>query len=84
MEKDDLGPVGETKPWYRSRTILGGALTALAVVGAFFGVKIDEATKAVILDQTEALIAAAVAITGALLTVYGRFKASKAIGSAAK
>ncbi len=84
MEKDDLGPVGETKPWYASKTILGAIVMAATIVLGFFGVTIDETTKAVILSQTEALIGAIVALVSTLLIIYGRVKASKAIGKAAK
>ena len=84
MEKDDLGAVGETKPWYASKTILGAILMAATIVLGFFGVTIDETTKAVILSQTEALIGAATALIATILIIYGRVKATKAIGKAVK
>lgn len=79
MEKDDLGAVGETKPWWASKTILGAIVMAATIVLGFFGVTIDETTKAVILSQTDALITAGAGLFGTLLIIYGRVKATKAI-----
>ena len=80
MDPNTLSPAGETKPWYLSKTIIGSVVAAGAIVAGFFGVSIDEATKSVILDQTEALIAAGFALVGTLLAIYGRVAAKKTIG----
>lgn len=80
MEQDDLGAVGETKPWYASKTIIGAAVTALALVAGFFGVTIDEATKQVLIEQSTALLSAGGILVGVVLTIVGRVTARKAIG----
>ncbi|GJD93384.1 hypothetical protein [Methylobacterium iners] len=69
----------ETKPWYLSKTIIGTAITGVAIVGGFFGVDLDEETKKLVVDQTEALVVAGAALGGTVLTIYGRFAAKKAL-----
>jgi len=72
-------PINETKPWYTSRTIWGGLATILALVLGFFGYSVDEATKTLIIEQGPALAAGIAGAIGAVLTVWGRLKASKNI-----
>lgn len=84
MQQDTSGTVGETKPWYLSKTIIGAGISAGAVAAGFFGVTIDEATKQVILDQTSAVIGGVVILSGLAMTIVGRVTAKKAIGPAAK
>ena len=53
---------GETKPWYLSKTIIGTAITGVAIVGGFLGVDLDDETKKLVVDQTEALVVAGAAL----------------------
>jgi len=72
--------MNETKPWYQSKTIIGGAVTLAATVAAIFGVEVDEQTQAVIVDQGVAIGTAVATVIGGVLAIYGRLKASKGIG----
>ena len=72
--------MNETKKWYESKTIWGGIITLFAVLLGFFGVKIDEQTKQLLVNQTVAFVSAASALVGSLLSIYGRIKANKRIG----
>lgn len=79
MNEKGIDGTAGAKPWYASKTIIGAAVMGTAIVGGFFGVDIDEATKKVVVDQTEALVVAATALGGTGLAIYGRFVAKKAI-----
>lgn len=69
-----------TKPWYASKGVLGPIVAGLALIAGLFGVKIDPATQAVIVDQGVALVTAAVTFGGLVLGVWGRVTATKKIG----
>jgi Mg2+ and Co2+ transporter CorA len=68
----------DAKPWYQSKTIWGGVVAFLAVVGGLFGVDVDEAQKSVLV---EALVGLG-GVIGLILTIWGRAKAEKSIGKA--
>ncbi|GJD97734.1 hypothetical protein [Methylobacterium iners] len=76
---NDNPVTAETKPWFMSKTIIGTAITGVAIVGGFFGVDLDEETKKLVVDQTEALVVAGAALGGTVITVYGRFAAKKGL-----
>ncbi|MCJ2050883.1 hypothetical protein [Methylobacterium sp. J-070] len=80
MGNDTTATVAETKPWYLSKGVIGALVAAAAIVAGFFGVKIDPTTQQVVADQATAVIAAGVALGGAVLALYGRLKATKLIG----
>lgn len=65
----------QTKEWYRSKTIWGGALALAAALASLFGVKVDAATGA---DLASAVTDAAAAV-GALIAIVGRLDARSAI-----
>jgi hypothetical protein len=69
-----------TKPWYASKGVIGPIVATLALIAGFFGIEIDEATQAVIIDQGTALLTAAVAFGGIVLGLIGRVTAAKKIG----
>lgn len=72
-----------------SRGIIGPIITAVSLVlGALFGVEVDESTQAEIAGQTEvivnstmAIVSAAGAVIGLVLGIWGRIKAAKPITS---
>lgn len=69
----------DVKPWYLSKGVLGPLVTVLALAAGLFGIKIDEATQALIVDQATGAITAAVALIGALVGIYGRVTATSQI-----
>lgn len=70
----------ETKAWWQSKGIIGGFIGAACTIAALFGVTVDPATQAVIVDQAMAGTVAAVNLAGAALAIWGRLSASKRIG----
>jgi hypothetical protein len=70
----------ETKPWYASKGVLGPIVAGLALVASLFGVTIDPATQAVIVDQGVALLTAAVTFGGLVVGIWGRISAVRKIG----
>jgi len=74
----------ETKPWYLSRGILGGAVAAVAGAAQLAGYAVTPADQAALVDgvtQIGGLVAGAGSLLGGLVAIWGRIKASKAIGS---
>ena len=65
----------ETKKWYDSLGVWGGAVVVGATIAGFFGYQIDEAAQAQIVDA----IVAGVTAIGGLLAIIGRVKANKQI-----
>lgn len=71
----------ETKPWWASRTIIGQVISILSMIlGALIGIDFDTNTQALIVDQFTAAISAGVSLFGTVITIWGRFRATKAIG----
>jgi uncharacterized membrane protein len=70
----------ESKAWYASKGVWGGVLAVASVVGGYFGVKLDEATQTVIVDQITGAASAIGIIVGAVTAIYGRIAATKQIG----
>ncbi len=65
------------EPWYQSRVTIGAIVSiAVPVLGAL-GVSAD----IVDADQLTALLVAAGTVAGGILTLYGRWKARKPLGS---
>lgn len=65
------------EPWYRSRVTLGAILSASAPLLGLFGLELTP-------DNKEAILALAVAaggVVGPALTLYGRWRATKPLGS---
>ncbi len=70
----------ETKPWYASKGVIGPIVAGLALLASLFGIKVDAATQAIIVDQGVALATAFVTFGGLVLGIYGRVTATKQIG----
>lgn len=70
----------ETKAWWASKGVIGGAIAAACTIAALFGVQIDAATQQVVVDQAMAAIVAGVNLVGAVLAIWGRLSAVKRIG----
>jgi hypothetical protein len=70
----------ETKPFYASMGIWGGAIAGASVLFGFFGVTIDAETQRVIATEAVALITAAGTVIGSVLAIWGRIRAVKRIG----
>ena len=66
----------ETKPWYQSKTILGGAVAIGAAIGGVFGLPLDPATQQGIVEAL-CLFGSGV---GGLLAIIGRIKAQHKVG----
>lgn len=70
----------DIKPWWQSKGVIGGAIAVACTIAGFFGVSIDAATQAVIVDQAMAGVIAVVNLVGAALAIWGRLSAQKRIG----
>jgi uncharacterized membrane protein len=62
----------ETKPFWQSKTVIGAAVTILALAASFRQIEID------VVNTTE-IVMDLIGIAGAVLAVYGRVKATKPI-----
>lgn len=65
----------EQKEWYRSRSVWGGLVAFGAALGGLFGLEISSSAQDVL---TTSLLDTAAAI-GALIAIYGRLAADKAL-----
>jgi len=66
----------ETKPWYQSKTIIGGVVTIAAALGGAFGLHIDPTTQ-------QGLVAAILYLTGGVggvVSIIGRIAAEYKVG----
>lgn len=73
-----------SKPWYQSRTILGGAVAAIAGGAQLLGYTITAADQAALVDgvaQIVALASGVASFVGGAVAMWGRIVASKAIGA---
>lgn len=75
QEPKPIEEVEETKPWWQSKTVIGGIVTFASVIAAALGHQINEAEQAVIVEAVSGLAGA----VGLVLTVWGRGTASKKI-----
>lgn len=66
-----------TKPWYQSKSVLGGVVSAIAEMVAVIGYSVSEADQA---SLVELLIGASAAV-GGIVAIVGRVVATKRIGS---
>jgi uncharacterized protein YcfJ len=66
----------ESKPWYQSKTILGGAVAIGAAVGGVFGLQLDPTTQQGIVEALCLLGSG----FGGLLAIVGRVKAQHKVG----
>lgn len=68
------------KPWWQSRTIVGAGIAGGSVLGGIaFGFSLDGETQRVLADQTTAFLVAGGALAGTVITIIGRFKASRPV-----
>lgn len=74
-----MGNEIETKPWYLSKTVLGGVIAAGAGVAGLFGINLDALTQAELLAHLDMIVTAGSALVGGVLAIYGRLKATKSI-----
>lgn len=78
---DKVAPLVEhatnTEPWYQSRVTLGAILSGLTPVLALAGWQMTPETR----DLVVAAIVGAAPLLGAALTLYGRWRATRPIGS---
>ena len=75
----------ESKAWYQSIGVWGGVTGTVAGVAGLFGYTIspeDQANVANALSQTVTLVSSLAALGGGLAAIFGRVRASKAIGKA--
>lgn len=71
---------GAPKPWWQSRTIIGAGIAGGSILGGIgFGFSLDAETQRLVADQTTAFLVAGGALGGTLLTIYGRFAASRPV-----
>ena len=71
--------MNETKAWWQSKTIWGAIVTVASLALTFFKVQIDPQTQQVLVNEVTAVVSAVGALVGTVLTIYGRFKATKKI-----
>lgn len=57
-----------TKPWYKSKTIIGSIVAILALVAGAFGYEFGP-------EAQEGIVTGAVGVIGGALAIYGRVKA---------
>jgi hypothetical protein len=69
----------EEKPWYLSKGVLGPLVAVVALIAGAFGVKVDAATQALVVDQVIGAVSAGVALLGAIVGIWGRITATKVI-----
>lgn len=70
----------QIKPWYLSKGVIGPIIAMLSLLaGYLFGVKVDEATQAVLVDQIVATLATLFGLGGSALGIYGRIVATSRI-----
>lgn len=81
MIKDDLGAIGETKPFWQSKTMWGAGIGTLGMIAGAIGYQIDPATQQVLIDQSYAAVMAVSALVGTVLVVVGRLRADKAVSA---
>jgi len=67
----------ETKPWYKSKAVIGGVLTAVAGVIAMFGYAFSPAEVEASTKDTLLIVVAVEAAIGSVLAIWGRVKAKK-------
>ncbi len=66
----------ETKPWYLSKSVIGGLVAVVASVAGIFHYSIGDADQAQLVE----LITGVVTLVGGVAAVVGRITASKKIG----
>ncbi len=70
--KQEFPEMDDAKPWYQSKTIIGGLVTVLAGVGSVLGLQVDSATTTDILLSVGSLV-------GGTFAIYGRIQAEQPI-----
>jgi len=66
----------DTKPFWQSKTVIGGAVAVIASILAAFGHPVQADLQTALTDNVFNIVAS----VGAVLAIYGRFKASKTLG----
>ena len=69
----------EMKPWYRSKSVVGGVLAAVAGVAALIGYQFSPAEVEATSNDTLIVIEGIVTIVGAALAIWGRIAAKTRI-----
>ena len=70
----------DAKPFWLSRGVMGPVVAMVAlVVGWVFGVEVDAATQAMVVDQVVALVSAGAVLVGSVVGIIGRVAAKKQI-----
>ena len=69
----------EMKPWYRSKSVIGGVLAAVAGVAALIGYQFGPAEVEATSKDTLIVIEGVVTIVGAALAIWGRVAAKTRI-----
>lgn len=68
-------PMDETKDWWKSKTVWGAALALTGALASAFGIEIDGVAD----EGTVTALTAAAGAIGALIAIFGRFKARSPI-----
>lgn len=66
-----------TKRWWTSKTIWGSVITVAGLALGIFGIELDPATQALVVDQLTLTIVGAVELVGIVVTIVGRAAADK-------
>jgi len=69
----------DSKNWWKSKAIWSGIVGVIILVIGFFGVTIDEQSKAVIIDNTFAIIEAVTLLIALIGGIFGRKSATTTI-----
>lgn len=74
------GVVMDVKPWYASKTIIGGILTfVVALLQTFQVIPTDAVNAAELTDKIVAIVAYGVDLVGFVMVIFGRVTATKKI-----
>ena len=71
----------ESKPWYLSKGVIGGLVSAVAGVLALLGHALPDGSIPFLTDQVTNIAEGVFAVVGGITAIYGRIKADKRIGS---
>lgn len=71
----------DTKPWYASKGIWGGIISVVALIVGIFGVEgLTPEVQSAIVDNLVVVASGVGTLIGTVLGIYGRLKATSAIG----
>ncbi len=72
-------PMNETKSVWQSKTMWGGVLQLAALILAQQGIEVTAEEQALVLNEAFALMASLASVSGVVMTVWGRFTATKKV-----